>query len=186
MTRWCWALIDAQDTDGDGLTDGQEGYHQDKSDSDLDNDRSNGSAACVCLTNQCKNEQESAWVTSDPEKVDTAWRWPHRPRRVSVRVQPNVWPTMRFSRLTRSCWNPPPRATANRRVVRPRVDPLLHGEVTNELLDRYMQRLLGSSFPAAENLPLCLRALRAAAHPAQTLRQVGVSATALPGFTARP
>ncbi len=61
-----------KDTDGDGLWDGQEVYHQDKGDADNDDDRLEwlGGWRYVYRIN-ADNEQESAWVTSNPEKVDT-------------------------------------------------------------------------------------------------------------------
>ncbi len=175
-----------KDTDGDGLWDGQEVYHQDKGDEDLDDDRIEwvGGWRYVYRINAA-GQQESAWVTSDPEKVDTDDDGLIDRDEHLYGFNPNVWSNARVLSLASQFQEPTGAGgyepTDN--VVQPGSTLYYTATLTNELLSRYMQGLLSGQFPAADD-PAALAPVSFILQPteAQTLDgELGVSASAASG-----
>ena len=175
-----------KDTDGDGLWDGQEVYHQDKGDVDLDDDRVEwvGGWRYVYRINAA-GQQESAWVASDPEKVDTDGDGLLDRDEFLYGFNPTVWSNARVLSLESQLREPAAEGgyAPTDGMVQPGSTLYYTATVTNNLLSRYMQGLLSSQFPAAAD-PNALAPVSFVLQPtqAQTLDgELDVSATAASG-----
>ncbi len=175
-----------KDTDGDGLWDGQEVYHQDKTDADKDDDRVEwvGGWRYVYRINAA-GQQESAWVTSDPEKVDTDDDGLLDRDEFLYGFNPTVWSNARVLSLESQLQEPAAEGgyAPTDGMVQPGSTLYYTATVTNNLLSRYMQGLLSSQFPAATD-PNALAPVSFVLQPAQAQTldgELDVSATAASG-----